>query len=73
AADGQPYDYETQVLHLAHRYDDRDLAPSWVTALAGIPGTALARPMDCMQHEGWLLIAEGGDAARHSAIHVWRR
>ncbi|MBC8098226.1 MAG: hypothetical protein H7Y11_02180, partial [Armatimonadetes bacterium] len=27
AADGQPYDYETQVLHLAHRYDDRDLAP----------------------------------------------
>lgn len=75
ADDGTPYDYDTHVLHLAHRYDrDADREPTLSEALAGVGGAALARPLDCLISAGHLFIAEGGHAAdqRLSRVHIWR-
>jgi hypothetical protein len=74
ASGGQPYDYETLVLHVVHRYnrtlDDIDLPPDSV--FAGLPGMALRRPLSCLVHADRLYVTDGGDAAHRSSVHIWR-
>ncbi len=70
-ADGEPYDYDTLVIYALHLFDltleeERPLS----TVLNDLPG--LSRPMDCLLHDNWLYIAEGGSAERSSSIQVWR-
>lgn len=69
-ADGEPYDYDTFTLNVAHLYDAaEDERVSVADALAGLPGASLARPLDCLVHENLLYVADcdGGDPA----VHVW--
>lgn len=76
-AHGNPYDYDSLVLHMAHlhHYDthqdstlDNPLAEIGDT----LPQADLYRPMDCVLCEDHLVIADGGDASRNSAVHLWR-
>lgn len=72
--DGQPYDYDSTALYLAHLYQpsaERDLTlEEALRPLAG--AAALHRPMDCLAAYGLLFIADGGSDGMRSAIHVWR-
>lgn len=70
-AEGQPYDYDTQVIYAAHFYDRREELPnsSLYDALTDAP---LHRPMDCLLLDGHLYIADGGSGERLSAIHIWK-
>ncbi len=70
-ADGQPYDYDTQVVYLAHFYE-RDQEPEWSDILADATSIPLSRPMDCLLVKDRLFIADGGADDRLSAIHVWQ-
>lgn len=70
-ADGQPYDYDTQVMYLAHFHefgDDLRL----LDLLADLTDVPLHRPMDCLRIGDRLYIADGGADDRLSAIHVWK-
>ena len=71
-SDGQHYDYDTHVLYVAHHYetDDFELPPEIV--FAGLPGVTLLRPMDCLAHDGYLFVADGGTPQRYSQIHIWQ-
>jgi hypothetical protein len=72
--DGQPYDYDTIRLHVAHVYDAaRYPLPELHKALDGIGGVTLTRPLDCMVERERLYIAEGGDASTGtcSRLHIW--
>lgn len=73
-ADQQWYDYDTVVLYAAHLYraagGDVELPPE--TVFAGLPGITLRRPMDCIVCHQHLLIADGGDSAHPSQLHIWR-
>lgn len=70
---GSPYDYDTQVLYLAHLHqrgrDDDDLLAE---AQDTLPTADLYRPMDCALRADFLFVADGGDETRRSAVHIWR-
>lgn len=69
----QPYDYDTLVVYGAHDYNphiDDEIPPEH--ALAGLPGTSLRRPMDCIIRDHYLFIADGGINDQVSAVHIWR-
>lgn len=70
-ADGQPYDYDTPVIYLAHFYDCNE-ALRVSDCLADLTGVPLHRPMDCLLVGDLLYIADGGSDERPSAIHVWQ-
>lgn len=69
--EGQPYDYETRALHLAHFYDCNE-EPRFRDGLAALTDVPLHRPMDCLLMDDHLYIADGGAGDRPSAIHVWQ-
>lgn len=73
-AEGQPYNYDTLVFHVIHRYDRAtgDAEVPVETALAGLPGAALNRPLDCLLCDGHLFVADGGTAEAPGAVHIWR-
>ena len=68
--DEQPYDYETRVIYLAHFYDCEQ-EPPFIDLLGDLTMVPLQRPMDCLLLDEQLCIADGGDAGRLSAIHLW--
>jgi len=70
--EGQPYDYDTCVIYLAHFYDCEQ-EPTFAELLADLTSVPLHRPMDCLLLNEHLCIADGGDgdAGRLSAIHLW--
>lgn len=72
--DHQPYDYDTLTRYVAHLYDtaSHDVAVETEVAFAGLPGVDLQRPMDCLIFNQYLIIADGGQGARHSRIHIWQ-
>lgn len=70
-ADGQPYDYDTQVFYAAH-FQDCTQEPVFTDLLSDLTDTPLHRPMDCLLLGDRLYIADGGAGERLSAIHVWR-
>jgi hypothetical protein len=66
-----PYDYDTVTLYLAHWYSaDHDVDLS--AAIKPFEGRQMQRPMDCIIWKKWLVIAEGGNAAQTSGIHLWQ-
>jgi hypothetical protein len=68
-----PYDYDTLVLHIAHIYDvENDTAPSLTTAVQGIDGVILQRPLDCIVQEGKLIIADASDGVNVSRMVVYK-
>jgi hypothetical protein len=70
-ADNLPYDYDTAVLYIAHRYQPgQDEAALFQALDAALPG--LARPMDCLRTGEYLILADGGEGERRSRVHVWR-
>ncbi|MBC8170673.1 MAG: hypothetical protein H7X77_03340 [Anaerolineae bacterium] len=72
-ADRQLYDYDTLVVYLAHWVDRRsDHEPALIDLINSLPGVELYRPMDCLIHNDYLFIADGGGANRTSQIHIWQ-
>ncbi|HVU11577.1 MAG TPA: hypothetical protein VHD90_09875 [Phototrophicaceae bacterium] len=69
-ADGQPYDYETRVLYLAHFYDGSEIP--FGKLFENLTDVPLHRPMDCLLVGSKLYIADGGDSERLSTIHIWQ-
>lgn len=69
--EGQPYDYDTRVIYLAHFYNCTEEL-RFRDCLADLTDVPLYRPMDCLLLGDQLFIADGGDAGRLSAIHVWQ-
>ncbi len=69
-ADGQPYDYDTQVIYVAH-FHDCDGEEVFADLLSDVTTVPLYRPMDCVLAGDKLYIADGGAQDRLSAIHVW--
>lgn len=66
---GQPYDYDTIQMHIAHRYNahvQETLSPD--EAFAGLPGVELNQPTDCITVQNHLFIADSGSP---NTIHVW--
>jgi hypothetical protein len=70
-ADGQPYDYDTLVLHLAHWIDRRSPDVSLVEVIDHLPGVTLHRPTDCIIRDGYLFISDGGGDQQKNRLHVW--
>lgn len=69
----QPYDYDTIVVYLAHWVDRRnDQEPALIDLINNLPGVVLHRPMDCLVHDDYLFVADGGGANRTSQIHIWQ-
>jgi hypothetical protein len=70
--DGNPYDYDTRALYIAH-FAARSAAQdeSLIDQIRPMPGVTPIRPMDCAIVADRLYIADGGDPNRLSAVHVW--
>lgn len=70
--DGEPYEYDSAVLHAAHLYDARAGETSLDETLRGLNGAALHRPQDVIAAFGHLIVADGGGEGCISRVHVWR-
>lgn len=70
-SEGQPYDYDTRVVYVAHFYD-RTEELRHDAAFAQLTDVPLHRPMDCLLLGDRVYIADGGEGDRLSAIHVWQ-
>lgn len=68
----QPYDYDTQVIYLAHWFDRRSEEVSLIEALDSLPDAPLYRPMDCIIHGSYLFISDGGGTMQNNRIHIWQ-
>jgi len=70
---GEAYDYDTRVLHIAHfAARTPSLDESLIDQMQPLPGIVPTRPMDCVISGDHLFIADGGGDTRLSAVHVWR-
>jgi hypothetical protein len=72
-ADGQPYDYDTRVLHLAH-FTARSAAAdeTLIDQIRPMPGVTPIRPMDCAIVGDRLYVTDGGEGDRLAALHIWK-
>lgn len=71
-ADGEPYDYDTITLQLAHFYDSKkDEALLTESMLQSLPGAELAWPVEVIAAGNILAIADSGDEEGRCGIHVW--
>lgn len=74
-AEGNEYDYVTHVLHVAHIVDlndEHEIALS--DMLDDFGGVTLHHPVDCLYHDGLLIIVENGSTAdaRPGHVHLWQ-
>lgn len=73
AQDGQPYDYTTHSIHMAHRYqpnaEDEVPLDRLLGALAGV---RLRQPVDCLVANNHLYIADDGNGETCNALHIWQ-
>lgn len=68
-ADGLPYDYDTVALYLIHAFDPQaDELPPLEDCLGNFAGVQLIRPMDCLYHNGRLVVADAGEDDTPSRI-----
>lgn len=66
------YDYDSLELYLFHPYDVTQAeAPDLLECLDTIDDVMLLRPMDCLYHNGQLIVADGGEGEDASAIHIF--
>ncbi|MDX2162688.1 MAG: hypothetical protein SF162_15315 [bacterium] len=72
-ADGQPYDYDTRPLYIAHAVNRADDETTPRTGIFEPISPELHRPLDCVISGSRLYISDGGDSAtgRTSKIHIW--
>lgn len=71
-SDGEPYDYDTKVIYLAHFYDkDHGFDPPIDSYFDALPDIQLNRPMDCLLYDNHLIIADGGNGIISSRIHIF--
>ena len=68
--DGFACDYESRVGYVMQRWHAGDDAPPFEASLNGLPGVPVHRPMDIQRLGDRLLVAEGGDGERPSALCV---
>ncbi|MBL8146170.1 MAG: hypothetical protein JNL34_07280 [Anaerolineae bacterium] len=68
--DGLPFDYETRAIFVLQRWTAGDDEPPLESALAGLGGVPLRRPMDCLRRGDRLYVAEGGETDQPSAISI---
>ncbi|MBK8021451.1 MAG: hypothetical protein IPK19_08470 [Chloroflexi bacterium] len=70
---GDPYDYDTRVLYVAHfAARNASLEDSIVDQMGPFPGITPSRPMDAVIVGDHLFVADGGEGERLSAVHIWR-
>lgn len=69
-ADGLPFDYEARTIFMLQRWTVGGDDPPLESALAGLDGVALHRPMDCLRDGERLLVAEGGAPGQPAAISL---
>lgn len=70
---GQPYDYDTRFIHIAHTYDPSTQdALSVEEAFAPLPGVQRNQPTDCVLMDDYLFIADSGLDATPNRIHIWQ-
>ncbi len=70
---GEPYDYDTRVIYGAHFAIRSAESESLLSEIDNLfPGVTPIRPMDCVITANHLIIADGGDTDRLSAVHLWR-
>jgi len=71
-ADGLPYDYDTLPLYLIHAYDPQaEELPPIEECLGDFAGINMSRPMDCVYHNGRLVVADAGDEDTSSQVIVF--
>lgn len=71
--DGEPYDYDSRVLYIAHFAAHHPaLDDSLVDQMLPLPGLTPARPMDCAIFDDHLLVADGSNGDQPNAIHLWK-
>jgi len=68
------YDYDSLDVFVLHEHMlDSNAMPELVDCLNDIDDVVLLRPMDCLYHNGYLFVADGGDGEEVSAIHVFEQ
>ncbi len=70
-ADHLPYDYDTIALYGVILVTDENDILNHLTFISHLDGIPLHQPTDCLCVNDVLLIADRGDAARPSQIHLW--
>lgn len=72
-ANGQPYDYDTTVLHIAHVHQrGEDGLEELATGLDSFAGITLNHPMDCITREDRLYMADSGLEQAANRVHIWQ-
>lgn len=72
-ADGEPYDYDTHILYVAHYYDtNAEQKPALSDILHEPHAGILHRPMDCLIYRDHLFVADGGSGEHKSAVRIWQ-
>ena len=72
--EGEPYDYDTVALYLAHPVDpSQPDIPELHSLFGPLWGVTLVQPLDCLQHAGRLVLVEGGTGAAPGRVHSWMR
>lgn len=70
--DGQPYNYDTHSLHIAHFYNVQSFQPDSLTDIWDhLPVDNLVTPVDCCRAELFLFVAEAGGVQQESRVHVF--
>jgi hypothetical protein len=71
--DGNPYDYDSVVLHLLHSYDaSTDETPDLDACLSPVGGVHLMQPQDCFYYDGRLLVCDASDGTQNSRLVLYR-
>jgi hypothetical protein len=71
--EGEPYDYDTRVIHVAHTYDtSAEQEPVLSDVIRELNGGILHRPMDCLIFRDHLFVADGGGGERTSSVQIWQ-
>lgn len=68
--DGLLFDYETKDVYVLQRWKAGADEPPLESALTGLAGAPLHRPMDCLRCENRLYVAEGGSDGQPAAVCV---
>jgi len=72
-ADGQPYDYDNVVVHIAQvHHTQADDMDDIAAGLDDFYGVALNHPTDCVIVDDRLYMADCGMGQRQSQVHIWQ-
>ncbi|MEM9951333.1 MAG: hypothetical protein AAF846_07030 [Chloroflexota bacterium] len=67
---GLPYNYETQIIHVLHTFDNEtEVYPPLHQALKQFPD--VSNPTDCLFTHGYLIVADSGYDEAASTVHIY--